>query len=368
MNVEKIVLRQIAIPLKSPFRSSAGREMLRRVIIVEAHMDDLIGYGEASPLSAPYYTEETPGTVWHVLSEFLVPLVLQNRHTDVHQVTHTLQSVKRHFMAKAGLEGAMWDLWCKAQNIPLYKALGGVTDRVPSGISVGLTDQVDDLIKTVKKALNVRYHKIKIKIEPGRDIELIRELRTRLGDFPLMADANSAYTVSDTMHLRRLDDFGLLMIEQPFERDDYVDHATLQKSIRTPVCLDEGIESLCEARQAVALNSCRIINIKPGRVGGLTEAKRIHDFCFDLGLPVWCGGLLESDIGRAHNAALASLPGFTVPGDMSPTDRYFTEQLVSPTFALDHEGYIQVPSGPGIGVEVNLDLLSHLTEKSLTIP
>lgn len=362
--LDAVTLREIALPLKTPFVSGVGRIDVRRLIVVEARCQGVTGYGEASPLSDPFYTEETTETAWHVLESFLIPLVLGREWHSPADIAEALAPVRRHSMAKAGLEGAVWDLFARLQGISLAKALGGGAPSVPAGISIGIPTDLDALTARVEKALEAGYARIKIKIKPGWDVEPVRVLRERLGDFPLMVDANSAYTLADLDQLQRLDEFGLLMIEQPLAWDDILEHARLQAAIETPVCLDESITSLTAARHALELGSCRVINIKPGRVGGLCEAVRIHDLCHAHGVPVWCGGMLESGIGRAHNLALASLPGFTLPGDLSPSDRYWHREIVRPPISMLPSGHVAVPAGPGIGVEVDQEELDRRTVRS----
>ena len=266
-------------------------------------------------------------------------------------------------MALAGVEMAAWDLWAKQQDIPLAEAIGGSVRALPVGVSIGLQPTDDDLLRKIEGYLTEGYAKIKMKIKPGRDIEMLARVRERFPDAPLMADANSAYTLDDAPRLAELDDLGLMMIEQPLAHDDYLDHAQLQDRLSTPICLDESIRCLGDARLAVHLKACGIINIKPGRVGGFGESVRIHDFCRDAGMPVWCGGMLESGVGRAHNLALASLPGFTLPGDISASRRYWEQDIVTPEFELA-DGTMQVPDGAGIGVELDLDRITEITARS----
>lgn len=366
VRLESVTLREIELPLKTPFVTGIGRVDVRRLIIVEVRCGDVVGYGEASPLSDPFYTEETTETAWHVLESFLVPLVLGREWSSPHDVSDLLAPVRRHFMAKAGLEGAVWDLHARLSGVSLAEALGGETDSVPAGISLGIPNDIDTLCLRVEQALAAGYARIKIKIKPGWDIEPVRALRKRLGSFPLMVDANSAYTLADADHLRRLDEYALLMIEQPLAWDDIIEHARLQAVMTTPICLDESITSLTAARHAIELGSCRVINIKPGRVGGLTEAVRIHDLCISSGIPVWCGGMLESGIGRAHNLALASLPGFSIPGDISASDRYWRRDIIDPPITMTPQGRIQVPQGLGIGVEIDRKEIERRTVRLRT--
>jgi len=360
-SVDRIILREVALPLKEPFSTATGRVDIRRLIIVEAWCDGVAGYGEASPLSEPFYTEETTETAWHVLESFLVPRVLGRAWSSPAEVASWFAPIRRHYMAKAGLEAAAWDLYARLMGLSLSEALGGERRFVPSGIAIGVQDDLAALAAKVKRALEEGYRRIKIKIKPGWDLEPVRFLRDRFGDFPLMADANSAYSLADVEHLKRLDPFGLMMIEQPLAWDDIVDHARLQKELATPVCLDESITSADAARHALELGSCRVINIKPARVGGLCEAVRILHLCRERGVPAWCGGMLESGIGRAHMVALASLPGFDLPGDISASDRYWREEIVDPPFRLLPGGFIAVPQGDGIGVAIDHGALRRFT-------
>lgn len=362
--IDRVLLREIALPLKEPFVTATGRVDVRRLIVVQAWCDGVTGFGEASPLSDPFYTEETTETAWHVLESYLVPRVLGASWDSPAEIAARLSPVRRHFMAKAGLEGAAWDLYARVRGVSLARALGGTRSSVPSGIAIGVQDDLDALVAKVRRALDAGYQRIKIKIKPGWDVEPVRALREQFGGFPLMADANSSYTLADAGRLRQLDAYRLMMIEQPLAWDDIVDHARLQQEIETPICLDESITSADAARQALELASCRVINIKPARVGGLAEAVRIHDLCLERGVPAWCGGMLESGIGRAHLVALASLPGFSLPGDISASDRYWREEIVEPPFALAPGGMINVPAGPGIGVAVDLQRLQRYTVRA----
>ena len=272
-----------------------------------------------------------------------------------------LALVRGHNMAKTGLEEALWDVEARQKGIPVAQLLGSTNPRIESGVSVGIQDTPDELLELVKGYLAQGYRRIKVKIKPGWDVEVVRALRQRWPEAPLMVDANSAYTLEDADHLAALDDFDLMMIEQPLAYDDIYQHSLLQRQLRTPLCLDESIHTPAHALAALELGSCRIINIKPGRVGGLAQARRIHDMCRERGVPVWCGGLLEVGVGRAHNVAIASLPGFTLPGDVSASDRYFERDVIEPPFCLNPDGTIDVPQGPGIGVEVDRAFLDEIT-------
>ena len=352
MKIEQVELRVVELPLVEPFETSFGREEVRPCILVKAQGDGLWGWGECVAGAGPWYSYETIETAWHVLKDFLIPLTLGRELDHPTEIARGWKRVRGHPMAKAGLESALWDLWARSRGISLKEALGGVKDRVESGISLGIQPSLDELLERVESALEQGYRRIKVKIKPGWDVTVVEAIRERFGEIPLMADANAAYTLGDLPTLKALDEFGLMMIEQPFRYDDLVDHAELQRQLKTPVCLDESIKSPDDARQAIKLGSCKIINIKPGRVGGPSAAKEIHDLCVQRDVPVWCGGMLETGIGRAHNVALASLPGFTLPNDLSASERYYRQDLVEPPFALNPDGTLRVPSGPGLGVEV----------------
>jgi O-succinylbenzoate synthase len=308
----------------------------------------------------PAYSYETTDTAWTLLTDLILPKVagaVMETSTDLHPV---FEGIRGHPMARAAVEMAAWDLEAKAGGGSLSSLLGGVRDSVPVGVSIGLQRTDEELHRKVAEYIDEGYERIKVKIKPGRDVEMLRGLRDRYPDVPLMADANSAYSLEDLPRLRELDALGLTMIEQPLAHDDYLDHARLQGEMETAICLDESIRSVRDAQLALELGACRIINIKPGRVGGLSSARAIHDLCVEHEMPVWCGGMLESGVGRAHNVALASLPGFTLPGDISASRRYWTEDIVTPEFVLDG-GTVSVPSGPGIGVDVREDLLAEWT-------
>lgn len=366
MLIESITLHRINMPLRTPFTASYGTYTERESIIVE--MTDRTGHtgwGECVAFATPWYTEETIDTAWHVLQDFLIPTLLdpdQNGEQISHpsELSARFQLVKRHHMAKASLEMAAWDLYAKINRIPLAQAIGGNKKEVEAGVAIGLQKSETALFQLIQTYIEQGYNRIKVKIKPGTDIDLIRGIRNQFPDIALMADANSAYTLQHSDHLAQLDDFGLLMIEQPLADDDIIDHAKLQAQLATPLCLDESIVSYESARQAIELDSCRIINLKIGRVGGISEAKRIHDLCVAHHVPVWCGGMLETGIGRAHSIALASLPGFTLPGDLSPSARYWERDIVSPEITVKH-GKITVPTTPGIGFAVDREYLQAVT-------
>jgi O-succinylbenzoate synthase len=368
LHLKRIVLREIRLPLREPFRISSGVCTERRILLLELQdSSGVVGWSECVAGELPNYSPETIDTAWHALREWLVPRVLGHilRAADnVHAVL--ARGVRGHAMARAGLEMGCWDVEARLRGLPLARLLGGTQSRVPVGISIGIQPDPEALVARARAAESQGYRKIKVKIQPGADIDYVRAVREALGrDVPLMADANSAYTLRDADHLAQLDAFALTMIEQPLGDDDIVRHATLQRRLRTPICLDESITGLDRAEDMIALGSGRIINIKPGRVGGFSCAIAIHDLARRHGIPVWCGGMLESGVGRAHNVALASLPNFTLPGDLSPSARYWERDIVKPEWTMDADGMVAVPlDGPGLGVEVDRDRVEELTVRS----
>lgn len=363
MQVERITLYHISKRLKHPFETSFGVEHDRQAIIVRVEGDGAVGWGECVAGNGPWYSSETTVTAWHVLSEYLVPLVLGAELTGPEVVFDRFAPVKGHRMAKAGLEMAVWDLAASQQDVSLATLLGGTRDRVPVGVSVGVQESLDALVDRVAGFIDAGYGRIKIKIKPGWDVEPVRMLRERFPNVMLQVDANSAYSLDDAPTFRELDRFDLLLIEQPLAHDDVYFHAKLQAELKTPICLDESIISVDYARAALELESCRIINVKPGRVGGHTPSRRIHDLCRERDVPLWHGGMLETGVGRAHSVALASLPGFTLPGDISASDRYYERDLVDPPFTLNPDSTLTVPDGPGIGVTVDTELLREATRR-----
>lgn len=361
MLIEKIILRRMELELKNPFQTSFGTQKKREFFIVEAYSKDYVGYGECVVNSNPFYNEETVKTAWHIAEDFLIPAVYQHgriNHPD--EVSEIFKPIRRNNMAKSAVEGAIWDLYAKENNISLAKALGGKQEKIEVGISIGIQDSVEALIEEVDGFVEQGYKRMKIKIKPGTDYTMLAAVRKKYPDIDMMADGNSAYTLEDLDVLQKLDDLNLTMIEQPLAHDDIIDHAKLQALIKTPICLDESIHSLEDTKKAHQLGSCKIINIKVGRVGGLTEAKRIHDYCEDKGIPVWCGGMLESGIGRAHNIAITSLSNFILPGDTAASSRYWEEDIISPEVTVE-DGTITVPDTPGIGYEVVESLLDKYT-------
>jgi O-succinylbenzoate synthase len=364
MRIDQIEQFHVQMPLKHPFETSFGREETISKVIVALAADGLVGYGESPADDAPYYSPETLETVWHVQRDYLIPALVKADVEHAADLPALFSRVRGHQMAKAGLEAALWDLEARRAGVSVAALLAGAREhrqRVESGVSIGIQDTIEALLDRIGAFREAGYRRIKIKIKPGWDAEVVRRVLDRFPGLTLMVDANSAYTLDDVDILRVLDAFDLLMIEQPLAHDDIIDHAALQRELKTPICLDESIHTLGRAREALALGSCRIINIKPARVGGMTNARAIHDLCQAEGIPVWCGGLLESGIGRAHNLAVASLPDFTLPGDISASDRYLAEDIVDPPFTLNPDGTMNVPAGPGLGVRVLRDRLERFS-------
>jgi O-succinylbenzoate synthase len=360
MRLDGVELRRVAMPLVTPFRTSFGVEHDRDVLLVRVVTAEAEGWGECVAAAEPRYSSEYADGAADVLRRFLVPAAAALPALDPEALGPALAFVKGHRMAKAALELAVLDAWLRAKGEPLAGWLGATRDRVPAGVSVGIMGSVPELLEAVAAYLAAGYLRIKLKIEPGWDLEPVRAVRERFGDdLLLQVDANAAYRLEDAEHLAGLDRFGLLLVEQPLPEDDLVGHAELARRLATPVCLDESITSAKAGLDAVALGACRIVNIKAGRVGGYLEARRLHDACRERGVPVWCGGMLETGIGRAANVALAALPGFTLPGDTSASDRYYRQDLTVP-FRLDG-GHLAVPTGPGIGVEPLPGPLRELT-------
>jgi len=347
--------------LVSPFVTSMGTEYDEEHIIVCAESEGILGWGESVAEGTPFYSYETVHTAWHILQDFLIPSILGKDISSVDEAIGLYSKVRGHMMAKAGLEAALWDVFAKSQGISLSKLLGGTRDKIDSGVSIGIQDSIPVLIKKAEGYLAEGYKRIKIKIAPGSDLQLVKALRKEFPGLLLQVDANSAYTLDDAAIFQEMDNYNLSLIEQPLGYEDIFDHSKLQRLIKTPICLDESIHSLDDTQAAIELGSCRIINIKPGRVGGFTESKRIHDYCASMKIPVWHGGMLESGIGRAGNVALASLPNFTLPGDISGSKKYYIHDIVEPEFVINSDGTMDVPVKPGIGVEVNMKMLDKVT-------
>ncbi|MEU5954278.1 o-succinylbenzoate synthase [Streptomyces sp. NPDC047525] len=368
MKLNGVEIRRVRMPLVAPFRTSFGTQTVREALLLRAVTPDAEGWGECVAMSDPLYSSEYVDACADVLRRFLVPALTGRRdRLDASAVAPALSPFKGHLMAKAALEMAVLDAELRQRGVPLSRELGAVRERVPCGVSVGIMDSVPQLLEAVAGYLDTGYVRIKLKIEPGWDVAPVRAVRERFGDDVLLqVDANTAYTRADARHLARLDPFDLLLIEQPLPEDDLIGHAELARQVRTPICLDESITSARAAADAIALGATSIVNIKPGRVGGYLEARRIHDVCAAHGVPVWCGGMLETGLGRAANVALAALPGFTVPGDTSASDRYYRADITEP-FTLD-DGHLPVPTGPGIGVEPLADALDEVTVSTEWIP
>lgn len=371
MRIERIELRLLRLPLVRSFETSFGRIDDRAFVLVSLEEDGAVGMGECVADERPFYSSETTRTAWHIISEFLAPMMLGRIFAHPREVFDAFAIVRGHHMAKAALEMAAWDLFARQQDRPLASILGGtdaaMTNGIVSGVSIGIQDSLDGLAARVEAELAAGYRRIKIKIKPGWDLEAVRVVRARFGAVPLMVDANAAYTLEDSAHLARLDAFDLMMIEQPLEYDDLRDHARLQAAIRTPICLDESIETPRVAEEALEMRACRIINIKPGRVGGHLQSIRMHDIAVAHRAPVWHGGMLESGIGRAHNIHLSTLPGFTLPGDIAASCRYFSPDLIDPEIVVRPDGTIAVPDGPGIGVHIVHDRVDRVSIERLEL-
>ena len=359
MMIKKINMRHMKMTMKHPFVTNFGSVQEKEFFLLEVFDEDgNTGWGESAAFQAPWYTEETVQTTLHMMKDFLMPLVLNKEISHPNEISKIFAPIRRNNMAKAAIEGAIWDLYAKRTNQSLSQALGGVAEKIEVGISIGIQTTTEKLLEVVSHYIDEGYKRIKVKIKPGYDIEVIRILREVFPHIPLMADANSAYTLEDIELLKQLDNHQLMMIEQPLASDDIVDHAKLQIQLNTPICLDESILSVEDARKAIELGSAKVINIKIARVGGLTEAKKIHDLCMQKGVAVWCGGMLEAGIGRAHNIALTSLPNFILPGDTAGSSHYWEKDIISPEIVVVN-GYIEVPKGNGIGYEPNMEVIKR---------
>ena len=363
MRIDAVELREVALPLRFPFETSFGRSESHVCLLVRILSEGAEGWGEVPADSAPLYNEEDVGTAWHVLERFIIPGILGRDIDDPRAFPPLVARIRRHYMAKAGGEAALWDLYAQQWGQPLRVMLGGTQERIPVGVSLGIEPEIDILLDRISDFLAQGYRRIKVKIKPGWDVAVVERIRAVFGNIPLQVDANSAYTLADADVFRALDGYGLLLIEQPLEEDDLIDHAALQAQLRTPICLDESIVSPSHARKALEIGACRVINVKAARVGGLAAAVAIHDLCRARGVPVWCGGLLETGVGRAANLALASLPNFTLPGDLSASDRYYEQDLIDPPVRLESDGTIAVPAAPGLGVTVRLDRVEAVTTR-----
>jgi O-succinylbenzoate synthase len=366
MMIEHVELRIVRLPLVRPFQTSSSRKEHLDHILIRLGAGGMTGWGECASPSDPYYCPETTETCWHILRDFLVPLVLGREWSTIEELVAFYARVKGNRFARAGLEMACWDLLARARGEPLHSLLGGSRSEILSGVSLGIESRLEILLELIDRYLEEGYRRIKLKIAPGWDLDVVRRVRDRYPAIALQVDANSAYTLDDLPALRALDDFGLLLIEQPLADDDLIDHARLQESLKTPICLDESIHSVADARKALDLGACRIINIKVSRLGGLLEARRVHDHCHARGVPVWCGGMHEFGIGRAANVAIASLPGFSIPGDVSGFDKYYALDIVEPPI-LAYNGAIAVSSNPGLGVEPDEQRIRERTIRELSL-
>jgi O-succinylbenzoate synthase len=367
VRIDRLDLRLCRLPLASFFETSFGRSFDRTFLLVRLEGEGQEGWGEAVAEANPYYSSETTETAWHVITGFIAPRVLGAEFDHPRSVFPALRAIRGHNMAKAAVEMAAWDLFARLTNQPLSRLLGGTRSRIASGVSIGIQDSLDQLAGKVERELAAGYRRIKVKVKPGWDLAAVEMIRARFGNVPLMVDANAAYTLADAGHLARLDAFDLMMIEQPLDYDDVSDHAELQRAIETPVCLDESIHTVRIARDAIRMGACRIINIKPGRLGGHQESIRLHDLCAAHGIPVWHGGMLETGIGRAHNLHLATLPNFTLPGDIAASKRYYQPDLIEPAIDVASDGTIGVPDAPGIGVTIVPERVGRATERLVTL-
>ena len=360
--IERVILRQIRMPLVHFFETSFGRTHDREIILVEVVSDGISGWGEVTAGENPFYNEEWTDSAWLIVRDYVVPRVLGHTFDSADQVYDRAAHIRGHFMARGGVEVAIWDLEARRAGQPLAQFIGGgARKEIPCGVSIGIQDSVKQLLEKIETEVNAGYQRIKIKIKPGWDIDVVRQVREQFPNIRLMADANSAYTLADIDRLKCLDEFNLMMIEQPLEHDEIVDHATLQKQLQTPICLDECIRTAHHAQQAIELRAGGILNIKLGRVGGFREAKRVHDIAQAHGIPVWCGGMLESGIGRAHNIALSTLPNFILPGDVSASKRYWKRDIIKPPVEVSSHGTITAPDQPGFGYALDLDFLDSIT-------
>ncbi len=361
MKIERVELLEIRMPLIHFFETSFGRTTERRIVLVKAVADGVTGWGEVTCGEAPFYNYETPETAWHILRDFLIPGTIGKNWSSPSDLPNCFRPIRGHNMAKAALENALWDIESQQTKVPLARLMGGTLEEIPCGVSIGIQNTIDELLQKIELEVTAGYQRIKVKIKPGWDVEVLDRIRQKFPKIHLMADANSAYTLADMEHLKLFDRFYLMMVEQPLGWDDILDHVRLQKELTTPVCLDESIHSADDARKAIEVGACKIINIKLGRVGGFTSARAVHDICRAQNIPVWCGGMLESGIGRAHNIALSSLEGFTLPGDVSASRRYWAEDIIQPEVTVTDYGAIRVPETPGLGFTPNVERIEKLT-------
>lgn len=367
MKIEAVTLREIRMPLVHFFETSFGRTTARRILLVTVHADGINGWGECVAGENPFYNEEYIDTAWLVLRQFLAPTLLGKQITSGRDVPALYANVRGNRMAKAALENAFWDAEACEKNVPLWKLLGGTRREIACGVSIGIQDSIEQLMEKISTELAAGYQRIKVKVKPGWDVNVLEAIRERWPDILLSCDANSAYTLADADHLRRFDAFRLLMIEQPLWNDDIVAHACVQKVLKTSICLDESIHHARGAKAAIEMGACRIVNIKVGRVGGFSEAMAVHNVCQAHDVPVWCGGMLESGVGRAHNIALSSLPNFRLPGDVSASKRYWKEDIIEPAVEVSPQGTIAISDKPGTGYTLREDLIERLTVRKETM-
>jgi len=363
LKIERITLHEIRMPLVHFFETSFGRTTERRILLLSVNLDGITAWGECVAGEGPFYSEESIDTAWYALTNYLAPWILGKRFDRAVDLLPHFSPIRGHRMAKAALENALWDAEAQAKALPLWKLLGGTREEIPCGVSIGIQNTVEQLLEKIEIELNAGYQRIKVKVKPGWDIEVLSRIRERWPNIVLSCDANSAYQLNDVQHLHTFDRFNLLMIEQPLWDDDFYFHAKLQKSLQTAICLDEAIHNARDAEAAAELGACRIVNIKVGRVGGFAEAIKVHDACQRHGIPVWCGGMLESGIGRSHNIALSTLPNFSLPGDVSASKRYWKEDIIEPAVHVSTAGTIRVPDNPGRGFAVREDLVEKLTAR-----
>lgn len=361
MKIEAVTLREVQMPLVHFFETSFGRTYSRRILLVTMHCEGLDGWSECVAGEDPFYSSEWIESAWVTMKNYLVPALVGQKVEQGREAARLMARVRGHRMAKAALENALWDIEARVKQVPLWKLLGGTRREIACGVSIGIQDSVEQLLEKIETELNAGYRRIKLKVKPGWDLGVLEKVRSRWPDIVLSVDANSAYTVGETEHLRKFDQFNLLMIEQPLWNDDIFYHARLQGELRTAICLDESIENARDAAAAVESGACRIVNIKVGRVGGFSEAKRVHDVCAQNKIPVWCGGMLESGVGRVHNIALSTLENFRLPGDVSASKRYWKEDIVEPEVQVTKDGFIPVGDAVGSGYRVKEDLIEKLT-------
>jgi o-succinylbenzoate synthase len=367
MKIESVTLHHLSMPLVAPFETSFGRETDRECILVTLQAEGLTGYGECVATRDPGYNYETTGTAWHILKEFIAALILGKDVVDAGDFQKRVEGIRGHHLAKAGVEMALWDLLGKRDNRSLMEMFGGTRHKVDVGVSIGIQPSPQALVETVASYLGQGYRRVKIKIKPGREVEETSAVRNAYPNLRLQVDANSAYTLETAQVLKAIDDLGLLLIEQPLFEDDIWDHRKLQAEFKTPICLDESVVTARHARYALEMEACKVINIKPARVAGLSQGIAIHDYCYERKVPVWCGGMLETGVGRASNLALASLPGFVLPGDISASDRYYRRDITNERFVLNPDSTIDVPTGPGLGVTIDEAALKEFTRNTLLL-